>query len=297
MPARNHRRQAAQQASMLSSHGTVLGIDVGCSAQRRSSAVCRLDWDARKVTWRVDRFRAIEPERSFAIAAMAGDVRLACAAFDGPLRRGFGAIGRYRTAERMLTRRLGRRIGKPGASSAPVGVLLNAHANACASVVLRHCDLAFAAHATPIDDKAVVEAFPSSFLGVLIDEPSMLAARRRNRSDLFFLHGCERRTFDRLIDRLLPGRRLASDPVMLTDHDERAAFVCALTALCVAADDYTAVGDDDGWIILPPYGLVQPWATHDLEANAKENDPGSRPTIYRSPSFSKVSRGRNRRRG
>jgi len=253
---------------MLSSNGTVLGIDVGCSTQRRSSAVCRLDWDARKVIWRVDRFRALEPERSSAIAAMAGNVRLACAAFDGPLRRGFKVIGRYRTAERMLTRRLRPRIGKPGASNVPVGMLLNAHANACAIAVLRHCDVALATHATRIDDKAVVEAFPSSFLGVLIDDPSMLAARRHNRSDLFFLHCCERGIFDRLIDHLLPRRTLVQCPDALTDHDERAAFVCGLTALCVAADDHTAVGDHDGWIILPPYALVQPWAKDDLEANA-----------------------------
>jgi hypothetical protein len=233
--------------------------------------------------WRVARFRAVEPERTDTIAAVADGLSLACAAFDGPLRRGFEGIGRYRTAERMLTRRIGRRIGKPGASSAPVGMLLNAHANACASAVLQHCDVALAPHATRIDDRAVVEAFPSSFLGVLIDDPSTLAARRHNRSDLFFLHCCERGNFDRLIDHLLPGRQLPSDPVVLTDHDERAAFVCALTALCVAADDYTAVGDDDGWIILPPYGLVQSWAKDDLAANAAEalRSPAGRSALFR----------------
>jgi hypothetical protein len=81
---------------------------------------------------------------------------------------------------------------------------------------------------------------------------------------------CARGTFDSLVDHVLPGRRLARAPTYLTDHDERAAFVCALTALCVAADDYTAVGDHDGWIILPPYPLLQPWAREDLEANASD---------------------------
>jgi Protein of unknown function (DUF429) len=261
----------------------VLGIDVGCSVVRRSSAVCRISWDRQEVMWRVARFRAVEPERTDTIAVVAGGLPLACVAFDGPLRRGLEPIGRYRTAERMLTRRLGRRIGKPGASSAPVGILLNAHANACASAVLQHCDVALAPHATRIDDRAVVEAFPSSFLGVLIDNPSMLAARRHNRSDLFFLHCCERGIFDRLIDRLLPRRRLASHPRAVTDHDERAAVVCALTALCVAADDYTAVGDDDGWIILPPDALLQPWAKDDLEANAAEalRSPAGRSALFR----------------
>jgi hypothetical protein len=253
---------------VLPSSGAVLGIDVGCSAIRRSSAVCRITWDAGAVTWDVDRFRAVQPERTEAILAVAGDRPLACAAFDGPLRRGLDGIGRYRAAERMLTRRFARKIGKPGASSAPVGKCLNAHANACARAVLQHCDLAPATHATRIDDRAVVEAFPSSFLGVMIDNPSTLVARRHNRSDRFFLRWCERSTFDRLIGHLLPHRSLAQRPAALTNHDERAAFVCALTALCVAANDFTAVGDHDGWIILPPYALLQPWAQEDLAANA-----------------------------
>jgi hypothetical protein len=253
---------------VLPAIGAVLGIDVGCSPTSRSSAVCRLAWNADAATWDVARFRAIDPERTETIIAVAGDATLACAAFDGPLRRGFDGIGRYRTAERMLTRRLARRIGKPGASSAPVGRSLNVHANACATTVLQHCDVAPASHTVRIDDKAVVEAFPSSFLGLMIDDPSALAARRHNRSDLFFLHWCERGTFNRLISHLLPRHALLQGATALTEHDERAAFVCALTALCVAAGDYTAVGDDDGWIILPPYALLQPWAREDLEANA-----------------------------
>jgi hypothetical protein len=275
----------ADRAHMLASRGAVLGIDVGCSAVRRSSAICRIAWSAQGVTWKVARFRAIEPERTETIVAVAGGLPIACAAFDGPLRRGFDGIGRYRTAERMLTRRLARKIGKPGASSAPVGQLLNAHANACATTVLQHCDVASANHATRIDERAVVEAFPSAFLGVMIDEPSALAARRHNRSDLFFVRGCERQGFDLLIDHLLPGRRMAHIPDTLTDHDERAAFVCALTALCVAAGDYTAVGDHDGWIILPPYPLLQPWAREDLEANASDEAlraPSAAATFFRA---------------
>ena len=168
----------------------------------------------------------------------------------------------------MLTRRLHRKIGKPGQSSAPVGKRLNKEANAYATTVLQRCAVAPATHKVRIDQRAVVEAFPSSFLGVMIEDPSTLAARRRSRSDLFFLHWCERGIFDRLIDHLLPRRSLVRSPDALTNHDERAAFVCALTALCVAAGDYTAVGDHDGWIMLPPYALLPRWAREDLEANA-----------------------------
>jgi hypothetical protein len=47
-----------------------------------------------------------------------------------------------------------------------------------------------------------------------------------------------------------------------------------MTALCVAAGDYSAVGDPDGWIILPPRDLIRSWALRDLEANAGEDGTG-----------------------
>jgi hypothetical protein len=255
---------------MLPPHGSVLGIDVGCSPSRRSSAVCRLDWTAREVTWSIARFRAIEPERTETIAAVAGTASLYAAAFDGPLRKGLDVIGRYRTADRMLTRRLGRLIGKPGQPSTPVGRLLNLHANLCVAAVLARCNLGAACHATPIHPVAIAEAFPSSFLGVTIETPAALAARRADRSDVFFRHLAEAGALHRLLTHLLPGRSLLQHPAAVTNHDDRAALVCAITALGVAAADFVAVGDDDGWIILPPPRFVQPWALDALRANAAE---------------------------
>jgi hypothetical protein len=196
---------------------------------------------------------------------------------NGPLRRGLDIIARYRTAERMLTRRLRPFAGKPGQASAPIGKLLNEHANHCAVAVLDNCDLGAARHSLAIHDRAVVEAFPSSFLGVMIKDPRALNARRGDRSDTFFQHLAEVGTLHRLVEQCLPGRSMASHPSVVTNHDDRAALVCALTALCVAAGDYSAVGDDDGWIILPPASVVQGWAMEALKANAAEQ----RTTVFR----------------
>lgn len=137
--------------------GSVLGIDVGFSPTRRSSAVCRLDWDARRVAWTIRRFRALPAEQAAAIMDVSdgAERRIEAAAFDGPLRRGLDVIGRYRAAERMLTRRLGVRIGKPGQASAPAGRKLNAAANECARIVLERRRIASATHAVPIDGRAV----------------------------------------------------------------------------------------------------------------------------------------------
>jgi hypothetical protein len=176
----------------------VLGVDVGYSPMRRSSAVCRLDWDEQKIHWTIARFRAAEPERSVTIARIAGETLLACAAFDGPLRSDLEPIAVYRVAERMLTRRLQRLIGKPGQSSTPVGKQLNCHANECAKIVLGLGKISPATHRTAIHSKATVEAFPSSFFGLMIAEPQLFAAQRGNRSDIFYVHNRNGRlnTFD-----------------------------------------------------------------------------------------------------
>ena len=83
---------------------------------RKSSAVCRLDWDETIVKWSIERFRAVETDRAQTIGRVAGNVPLFAAAFDGPLRQGLDMIGRFRTTERMLTRRLQPLIGKPAQS-------------------------------------------------------------------------------------------------------------------------------------------------------------------------------------
>lgn len=260
---------------MLHSTGSVLGVDVGCSPTKRSGSVCRLEWSADGIWWSIARFRAVEPERAETIARVAGEGRLAAAAFDGPLREGLDIIGRYRAAERMLTRRLQPLIGKPGQSSAPVGMLLNEHANACAQIVLDRCDLAPAEHDIRIHDKAIVEAFPSAFLGLLIDDPAALNARRGDRSDTFFQHLAACGGIERLLHHLLPSRSLREPLTTVTNHDDRAALVCALTALCLAGGDYTAVGNADGWIVLPPVNLQPAWARGLLQQNAAEERAGS----------------------
>ncbi|MCO5081818.1 MAG: hypothetical protein M9955_09200 [Rhizobiaceae bacterium] len=192
------------------------------------------------------------------------------AAFDGPIKRGFEIIGRYRAAERMLTRRLRPLIGKPGQSSAPVGKLLNLHANVCVGHIVRHAVLSSARHGVAIDEKALVEAFPSSFLGMMIADPERLAAHRADRSDTFYRHLATDGVLASLIAHCLPGRQLAGDLLAIVNHDDRAALVCALSALCVAKGDFVAVGDDDGWIILPPKNFIPPAQWQLLQLNGSE---------------------------
>jgi hypothetical protein len=265
---------ASAEAPNLPSAGAVLGVDVGFSEAKASSAVCRLSWDAARVTWMIRRFHPIPAEREATVKAVAGDTRLMAAAFDGPLRAGFDVIGRYRVAERMLTRRLQSKISKPGQANAPIGKQLNAAANDCVRAVFKECHLAPATHAVRIDGKAVVEAFPTAFLGVMLRDPNALTVQRSTRSDVFFQNLVASGALGLLLRHLLPGREPSLPFDGVVHHDDRASLVCALTALAVAAGDYTAVGDADGWIILPPRRFVQDWAMRDLQANAAEGQPG-----------------------
>lgn len=257
----------------LPSTGSVLGVDIGFSPTRRSGAACRLSWSNGELLWEIERFRYAEPERTLVIKRVVQDHDLLAAAFDGPLRGDLAIIGIYRRAERLLTSRLQRFIGKPGQANAPIGKRLNSATNEAATIVLSHCSLALSAHAPAIHEKAIVEAFPSAFLGLLLAEPADLARGREGKSDRFFEALVATGALDALIGRWLPMRNHRAIG-SITNHDDRAAFVCALSALAVAALDFTAVGDQNGYIILPPADVIAPWALPHLHANAAENEGG-----------------------
>lgn len=110
---------------------------------------------------------------------------------------------------------------------------------------------------------------------MMIADPASLAARRGDRSDTFYKHLVEQGVLAALIEHCLPDRQVGKDLSAVVNHDDRAALVCALSALCVAKGDFVAVGDEDGWIILPPRHFVQPaqWAL--LQLNADDEGSGS----------------------
>lgn len=247
--------------------GAVGGVDIGWSTVRRSSAAARLSWDDSNIHLIIERFRAVDAEREAALRRVFHEP-VSVAAFDGPLTTGLVALEHYRLAEQMLTAGFQPLIGKPGQSSSRNGRLLNCHANICALLMIGSRLVSTSAHKQAIHHLAVVEAFPTSFLGVLVETPEGLKSRSKSTSDVFFSYLEENRTLEQFLKRLLPGRTLGFEIGALTNHDDRAAFICALTALCVAANDYTAVGDMDGWIILPPFDLVRPWAHRLFERNA-----------------------------
>ena len=180
-------------------------------------------------------------------------------------------LGRYRSAERLLSRGCLLKVGKPGQSNSGNGRKLNKQANLWANLVAKR-KIRKATHCCPIHDKRIVEAFPTTFLGVMIEGPEKVAQGGK-RSDRYFRNLVDGDDFDKFLRLLSSDSQWMSPLSEIVDHDDRAAFVCAVTALCVAAGWYAAVGDDeDGWIYLPPGCMIKPWAWRALTQNVERQD-------------------------
>jgi hypothetical protein len=113
---------------------------------------------------------------------------------------------------------------KPGATNTPRGFALHQQATSIANFLLR-----------TFPGIIIQEAFPNAFLGVMLpDSAFQVPIRRGIKSDVFW-EKCVVKTvlMRELLKRLFPSRlaiKLLEAATELNDHDERAAFVCALVA-------------------------------------------------------------------
>lgn len=234
-------------------HSRVLGIDVGFSETRRTTCFCLLEWDGTTASMSFRNTTADPARRRAALAELTnGKSRVAAVAVDGPLGPKLCGLTQYRAAEALLSQGAMQKRGKPGQTSSPTGQKLHQHATALATLALELCDVAESSHAQAIHHKAVVEAFPNAFLAALMAEHDF-GALSRNASDVFWDRLCVSGAMAGLCSELLGDRTLSPSLAEITDHEERAGAVCALTALCVVRGAYAAVGDPVcGDIILPP---------------------------------------------
>jgi hypothetical protein len=255
----------------------VLGIDVGWSARRATTGLAVLAWDETTVTWHLDRAGIDKGERRRRLAALVERApgAIQAIAVDGPLRPDLECRHGYRGADALLSRGLFARRGKVGATSSRTGYRLHQEACVLGELALEHPP-ARARHQPRIHGRAIVEAFPNLFLGVLCDacadSPYPVPRKARQWTDALYPALAATGRLDALLGRLLPGRRLDGAWASVTDHDDRAALACALAALAVAVGRFVAVGAEDGWVILPPReawgrGDAGCWAEATLRAN------------------------------
>ena len=259
--------------SACATSGRVLGIDVGYSATRRTTGLCLLSWDEAVVDWRCALAGSDEASRAAALERLlGGSKRIDAVAIDGPLRPGLSVVATYRAPECMLSRGRFQRRGKPGPTNGGSGPRLHGAATELARLCLARLHVRAAGSHPRVCDTAIVEAFPNLFLGVLCPEAEYPDAARVRRRWTDALIPRVRGRLGELLAALLPGRRIAGD-LALRGHEAIAAWSCALTATCIAAGRFVAVGsEDDGFIVLPPLGFwgasasgAAAWASLELE--------------------------------
>ena len=262
--------------------GTVLGIDVGWSLRGATTGLCVLRWRDGVVTWRLTRAPHDKGRRRAAIGALLADLpgEVAAVAVDGPLRPDLECRCRYRVCDALLSRGTFQRRGKAAPTNCPSGFRLHQEASLLAELALEH-PVAPARHRPSIDGRAIVEAFPNLFLGVLCDDTARgpYPRSRRRWTDTLYPRLARRAKLDALMQTLLPSHRLAAPWATVSHHEDRAALACALTALGVAVGRYVAVGAADGWVVLP---AAEAWGRDDAgEAWAERALRGNVATVAR----------------
>jgi hypothetical protein len=178
--------------------------------------------------------------------------RLAAVGLDGPVRPDLRLTRRGRECERRLCRAPFHLRCKPGSTAAPAGQRLHAEATRLARALA-------ASHPAA----RLAEAFPNAFLRTMLAADAFVRVPRGAKSQVYW----ERCVTEGVLARVVAAvYGAAAAPIgagltALTQRDERAAAVCALTARAAALGVDTRVGDShDGWISLAPRPFLADWA-------------------------------------
>jgi hypothetical protein len=241
-----------------------LGIDAGFSATSRSTGVCVIDPGASAP---VRALHVKTAEATSAIHKLLDGAEPIAISIDGSLVAGSGLTGaaayvtvnRYRRCEQLLSGGIFQKRCKPGSTSTPRGLALHHQATFLANHL-----------GTVFPKTAISESFPNAFLGVMLpDSVYKTAIRRGIKSDVFWEEcAAPGRPMRRLLTSLLAaeGGKVFRASRKLTNHDERAAFVCALAAAAShQAKAFLVDGGADGAFVLPPERFIQPWALEPLK--------------------------------
>lgn len=235
-----------------------LGIDVGFAAVGRTTGLCLISFNGDSLRWEcLNTFSDQERRISALKQLIPSGTNLSGVAIDGPLAPCLHLTKHFRSADSLLSRGPFQQRGKPGQTSSPTGQKLHRHATLLANLVIElqregQLTVAPATHPNAITSTRIVEAFPTAFLSVLLGDDEFYPLGR-NKSDVYWEHAVHKGYINDLLQCLLPQVRLTQRLEDLRDHDHRAAFICALTALGVAKNQYVAVGDpNDGDMMLPP---------------------------------------------
>ena len=238
-----------------------LGIDVGHSQTKPTTGLCLITLEHGHFRWHCLNTGSQKAQRLTDLMSLIPEgVTISAVGIDGPLTTDFQLIDRYRAADAFLSRGAFQKRCKPGPVDVPRGQLLHYHATELAKLVLElneegYLHVEDAGHPDRIHQSRIVEAFPNAFLGVLLEGArydQIKGTKRGEKSDQLWRAAVGKHSLHDLIGHLVPQIGLGELDT-ISDHDHRAAFVCALAGLCVAKNRYVSVGDPvDGNIACHP---------------------------------------------
>ncbi|KWV47698.1 hypothetical protein AS026_13045 [Rhizobium altiplani] len=245
----------------------LLGIDVGFSRSRPTTGIAWSKGGAFKATktytdWQ-RRSQHIPSATTFAVIAI-----------DGPLVPLGSADSLERLCERIFIRGSFQVRCKPGLSHHGYGRDLRRAAAETAEQVVHLAARNTVVERTVRIGASIIEAFPNAFLGVLLPEArfAMPAAGKRKKFDWLYDHAVDSGVLENLFHTIgWQNLKLVGTVLAERDHEKRAAWICLLTAACVAAGKSEVVGDElGGWFWLPPTYLWAQWAHDALARNTLE---------------------------
>ena len=198
------------------------------------------------------------------------DTQFSLAALDAPVLAVDAQIS-PRSCEAVFYRRPFWNRCRPGLSHHGRGLALRkagSDAGSQFTLVLASNGLAYGPEVLP--GVPIIEAFPSTFLGVLVPEQfysTNIKDKKQSRSDWLYEQAVECGALARVLRHLGWNERDTLVQVETeSNHDKRAALICLLTAGFAHAGEATIIGDPSGgWFWLPPKALWEPWALQGLE--------------------------------
>ena len=247
-----------------------LGIDVGFADADPTTGLCLITLDRDCLQWECRNSTTDEGERLDDLRSLIRNGKeLTGVGIDGPLAHDLNMVCHFRAAEALITGATGyvfKTRCQPASSNSKRGKPLRLAAKelaelAVGSKVSNYLNIDDADHCDAVHKSRTVETFPDAFLAFLLADndfenlPSGKPGRKK--SDKYWEVAVDRGYLHKLIKHMAPVCRLEKPLARIKDHDRRAAFICALSAMCVARNRYVAVGDQNsGDIILPP---VKTW--------------------------------------
>jgi hypothetical protein len=249
----------------------IAGIDSGLTLTKPTSGVCRTGTNGFVVGYtyidKLSRSQLLSPVTS-----------IDCLGIDAPILPENTLHYDPRAVESLFMRGAFHRRCQPGASHV-VGTGQALRRSGC-DTAIQFAKETKAKGSVPYPrvqtDQNIVEAFPNAFLGVMLDQHVIdeTPISRGERTDKFFSLCNAHGVFTQLKQHLCwkDSAFWRAFPTTI-NHDELAALVCALTAICAHLGKYVAVGDrSGGYFFLPPWPLWKPWAKEALETVRKESD-------------------------